>query len=106
MNLLNKNGVLLLHDCLPQKVRDQACPRAHENWNGDVWKAIVECRTLKDIDTYTCFADQGIGVVFKRPNQNILNLNCKNFKKIKFKDYYYNYKEFMNLIDVKDLLSM
>ena len=106
LNLLNKNGVLLLHDCLPQKVRDQACPRAHEHWNGDVWKAIVECRTLKNIDTYTCFADQGIGVVFKRPNQNILNLNCKNFKKIKFKDYYYNYKEFMNLIDVKDLLSM
>ena len=106
LNILNKNGVLLLHDCLPQKIRDQASPRAHEHWNGDVWKAIVECRTLKDIDTYTCFADQGIGAIFKRPNQNILNLNYKNFKKIKFKDYYYNYKEYMNLIDVKDLLSM
>ena len=106
LNILNKNGVLLLHDCLPQKVRDQASPRAHEHWNGDVWKAIVECRTQKDIDTYTCFADQGIGVIFKRPNHNILNLNYKNFKKIKFKDYYYNYKEYMNLIDVKDLLSM
>ena len=106
LNILNKNGVLLLHDCLPQKVRDQASPRAHEHWNGDVWKAIVECRTQKDIDTYTCFADQGIGVIFKRLNQNILNLNYKNFKKIKFKDYYYNYKEYMNLIDVKDLLSM
>ena len=106
MNVLNKNGTLLLHDCLPQKVRDQASPRAHDHWNGDVWKAIIECRTLKDIDTYTCFADEGIGVIFKRPNQNILNLNYKNFKKIKFKDYYYNYKEYMNLIDVKDLLSM
>ena len=106
LNILNKNGVLLLHDCLPQKVRDQASPRAHDHWNGDVWKALVECRTLKDIDTYTCFADEGIGVIFKRPNQNILNLNYKNFKKIKFKDYYYNYKEYMNLVDVKDLLSM
>ena len=106
LNVLNKNGTLLLHDCLPQKVRDQASPRAHDHWNGDVWKALVECRTLKDIDTYTCFADEGIGVIFKRPNQNILKLNCKNFKKIKFKDYYYNYKEYMNLVDVKDLLSM
>ena len=106
LSILNKDGVLLLHDCLPQKIRDQAFPRAHEHWNGDVWKVIVECRTLKDIDTYTCLADQGIGVIFKRPNQNILNLNYKNFKKIKFKDYYYNYKEYMNLIDVKDLLSM
>jgi len=106
LNILNKNGVLLLHDCLPQKIRDQASPRAHEHWNGDVWKAIVECRTQKDIDTYTCLADQGIGVIFKRPNHNILNLKYKNFKKIKFKDYYYNYKEYMNLIDVKNLLSM
>ena len=32
--------------------------------------------------------------------------NRHTFKKIKFKDYYYNYKEYMNLIDVKDLLSM
>ena len=106
LNVLNKNGTLLLHDCLPQKVRDQASPRAHDHWNGDVWKALVECRTLKDIDTYTCFADEGIGVIFNHPNQNILNLNYKNFKKIKFKDYYYNYKEYMNLIDVKDLLNM
>ena len=106
LNALNKNGTLLLHDCLPQKIRDQASPRAHEHWNGDVWKALVECRTLKDIDTYTCFADEGIGVIYKRPNQNILKLSCKNYKKIKFKDYYYNYKEYMNLIDVKDLLSM
>ena len=106
LNVLNKNGTLLLHDCLPKKVRDQASPRAHDHWNGDVWKALVECRTLNDIDTYTCFADEGIGVIFKRPNQNILKLNFKNFKKIKFKDYYYNYKEYMNLIDVKDLLSI
>ena len=106
LNVLNKNGTLLLHDCLPQKVRDQASPRAHDHWNGDVWKALVECRTLKDIDTYTCFADEGIGVIYKRPNQNILKLSCKNYKKIKFKDYYYNYKEYMNLVDVKDLLSM
>ena len=80
-------------------------PRSHENWNGDVWKALVECRTLKDIDTYTCVADQGIGIIFKRPNQKILVLNNKNFKKMKFKDYYFNNKEYMNLIDVNDLFK-
>jgi len=103
---LNKGGIILLHDCLPQRARDQFVPRSHEHWNGDVWKAIVECRTNKDIDTYTCIADQGIGAIFKQSNKNTLNLNKKKFKKMKFKDYYYNYKEYMNLIEVKDLLNM
>ena len=105
LKFLNRDGVLLLHDCLPKKIRDQMVPRSHENWNGDVWKALVECRTLKDIDTYTCVADQGIGIIFKRPNQKILVLNNKNFKKMKFKDYYFNNKEYMNLIDVNDLFK-
>ena len=80
-------------------------PRSHEHWNGDVWKAIVECRTLKNIDTYTCIADQGIGVIFKRMNQKILSLSKVNFKSMKFKDYYLNNKEYMNLIEVDDLLK-
>jgi len=105
LKFLNKNGVVLLHDCLPKKVRDQVIPRAHEHWNGDVWKAIVECRTDKNIDTYTCLADQGIGVIFNIPNKKILNLANKNFKKMKFKDYYYNNKEYMNLIEVEDLFK-
>ena len=43
---------------------------ASGTWNGDVWKAIVECRNSKDIDVYTCYADHGIGVILKRPNRN------------------------------------
>ena len=106
LNILNKNGIILVHDCLPKKNRDQMIPRSHENWNGDVWKAIVECRTLENIDTYTCLADQGIGVILKNKNKNILKLNKKKFKKMKFKEYYLNYKEYMNLIVAEDLLKM
>ena len=43
--------------------------------NGNVWKAIVECRTRNDIDVYTCYADNGIGVIFNRKNSDRLNLN-------------------------------
>ena len=106
LNILNHNGIILVHDCLPKKNRDQMVPRSHENWNGDVWKAIVECRTLENIDTYTCLADQGIGAILKNKNKNILKLNNKNFKKMKFREYYFNYKEYMNLINVEDLLKM
>ena len=73
------------------------------HWNGDVWKAIVEARTMTDIDTYTCKADHGLGLIFKRPNRNILQLDDKNFKKLKFKDYYVNHKKFMNLVEASTI---
>ena len=45
INFLSENGVILLHDCLPNNVYDQAIPRCTFKWNGDVWKAIVEARS-------------------------------------------------------------
>ena len=103
IKFLNKDGIILLHDCLPNRLYDQAVPRCKINWNGDVWKAIVEARTKKEIDTYTCYADQGIGIIFKRPNKNLLNLNKTQFSKLKFSDYFYNHKEYMNLISYDEL---
>jgi hypothetical protein len=103
---LNNNGIILIHDCLPSKIRDQMIPRSHSKWNGDVWKAIVEFRTKNNVDVYTCLADQGIGIVFNRKNKNKLELNISDFKKLKFKDYYYNYKKFMNIIKEEELLKI
>ena len=95
-----------MHDCLPAKIWNQIVPRIYHYWNGDVWKAIVEMRTLKDYDTYTCFADHGLGVIFKRENRNKLNANFQNFKELKFSDYYYNQNKFMNIISVDKLYEL
>ena len=106
IKFLNKNGVILLHDCLPSTVYDQAIPRCTYKWNGDVWKAIVDTRCRQDLDTYTCYADQGIGMILKRQNKNILNLNTNNYLRLKFKDYYKNHKIYMNIIDHKKILEI
>ena len=106
LNFLNPGGIILLHDCLPNNYFEQATPRCQYTWNGDVWKAIVECRTNKYIDTYTCYADFGIGVILNRANQNILNVDYKQFSKIKFEDYFINHKKYMNLIEFEDLLKV
>ena len=92
LNVLNQNGVILLHDCLPKKTRDQMIPRSHEHWNGDVWKSIVEIRVNPNLDTYTCLADEGIGIILKRPNRNLLSIKKKNYKKLKFRYYFDNYQ--------------
>ena len=106
LKFLNPDGIILLHDCLPNNYYEQATPRSQYIWNGDVWKAIVECRTNKNIDTYTCYADFGIGVILNRKNRNILDLQNLNFKNVKFSDYFYNYRKFMNLVEYEDLVKI
>lgn len=103
LKVLNDGGIILLHDCMPKSYFHQAIPRSRMSWNGDVWKNIVEARTKPQIDTYTCFADQGIGMIFKRPNKNKLDIDIKNFSKLQFRDFYYNYKEYLNIIDAEDI---
>ena len=106
INILNPNGVILLHDCLPNNHFEQAVPRCQITWNGDVWKAIVGCRSKENLDTYTCYADFGIGVIFNRKNKNLLKLNNQNFSKLKFKDYFFKHREFMNIIEYEDLIKI
>ena len=105
IKILNDNGVVLIHDCLPNNLMEQQVPRMTLNWNGDVWKAFVECRTKPNLDCYTCYADWGIGVIFKRQNSNILNIDEKNFKKLKFTPFFHNYKKLMNIIEFEDLFK-
>jgi hypothetical protein len=103
---LNNNGVIFLHDCMPMKFLNQAVPRAKGLWNGDVWKNIVESRTKYYLDTYVIYADQGIGMILQRPNKKILNLKVDNFKRLKFRDYFYNYKDYLNIVHKDDLKNI
>ncbi|MDC1155438.1 class I SAM-dependent methyltransferase [Candidatus Pelagibacter sp.] len=106
LKFLSQDGIILLHDCLPNNYYEQATPRCQWIWNGDVWKAIVECRGFKDIDVYTCYADHGIGVIFKRPNKNLLEIHRKDYSRMKFEEYFYNNKKFMNIIEYDELMKM
>ena len=106
LKFLNKNGLILLHDCLPKKIWHQVVPCIYPKWNGDVWKSIVKSRTRKDINTYTIVADHGIGLIIKEKNKNILNLGQEKLKTLKFKDYFNNHNEFMNLISVEKFFEI
>ncbi len=105
INVLKENGIILVHDCLPRKLWYQTPTRMSDTWNGDVWKAIVECRTLEYIDTYTCLADEGIGVIKVQKNNNLLKLKLSNFKNLKYKEYYLNRESLMNIISVEKLID-
>ena len=106
LKFLNDGGIILLHDCLPNNYYEQAIPRCQWVWNGDVWKAIVECRKSQDLDVYTCNADFGIGVIFKRPNQNMLNYPKNDYANLSFEDYFKDNKKMMNIIEFDQLMKI
>jgi len=120
LRVLSEGGFILVHDSLPDRLRSQMVPRAHEKWNGDIWKAIVELRTLNDLVIYTVLIDEGISVIFRLNDYKKKNININysvlqlslfdklkdksffNFKKLQFQDYYYNYKKYLNTIALDD----
>ena len=105
LKILNDNGHILIHDCLPRTIAHQAVPRYRGSWNGDVWKSIVELRTKPDLEVFTCEIDYGVGVIRKKTNISPLIIDLTNFKNLKFKDYYYRNKEFMNVIPYNKTLE-
>jgi len=100
IHFLEEDGIILVHDCMPDSLGKQAVPRYKMQWNGDVWKAIVDLRQMEDLDIYTCEMDQGIGIISKKKNTSILKLD-KPINKIRFKDYFNNYEEYMRVISLE-----
>ena len=105
LDCLNPKGVILLHDTLPPNIHQQAVPRYKRTWNGDVWKAIVNFRTYENYDIVTCRIDQGVSIIRKINNKDKLNIKIKNFKNLTFKDFYYNYNDYMRIIDYENIFN-
>ena len=105
LDCLKENGVVLVHDCMPDCMSKQAVPRYRMTWNGDVWKAIVDLRHNDDLNIYTCEIDQGIGIIKKEKNTSILKVD-KKIKDLKFKDYYENYNKYLRVININKFKKM
>lgn len=73
---LRSGGCIVIHDCLPLHREQQLEKpvRRVGGWTGNVWKAIVQLRTDPKLDIAVLNADWGVGVVFTRPNTDILCL--------------------------------
>ena len=106
LKVLKNGGMILMHDCMPKNYYYQAVPRCQYDWNGDTWKAFLEFRAKDDVDTYCCYADQGIGVILKRKNRNKLNLNTVKFSKFNFNEFAENYLKYLNIIEYEDLVKI
>lgn len=105
IEFLKKDGIIFCHDSLPEQYLEQTVPFSIGTWVGDVWKAIVEFRTLEELDICVCTIDHGVSVIKKRNNTNKLNLNMKDFKSLKYGFYKKNYNKLMNLKSFEETIN-
>ena len=66
LRVLRPNGMILLHDCNPNTEFKASSffPGKDILWNGDVWKALVALRIVRnDLDIVTIDTDHGVGVI-------------------------------------------
>tara|TARA_X000000950_G_C13891486_1_gene651019 strand:+ start:859 stop:1533 length:675 start_codon:yes stop_codon:yes gene_type:complete len=105
LKYLNDGGVIFVHDCLPRSYFEQAVPRSQHMWTGDVWKSIVEFRTYDNLDICVGKLDMGLGIILKRKNANKLSISVKDFKNLKYKEFFENYETYLNLISHSKIIN-
>ncbi len=104
LKYLDKNGVIILHDCNPLTPQAEVTYAEWEKrgltgeWNGDVWKIIVYLRSVRhDINVFTLDTDQGLGIITFGDQEEILNFTEDQIRNFSFKDIDSNRKEWLNL---------
>ena len=105
IKFLKNGGTILCHDSLPEEYSDQTVPYSLGIWSGDVWKAIVEFRTLKDLDVCVCTIDRGVSVIKLRSNTDLLKLKNSNYKSLNFQFYFKNYSRIMNTKNFEECIN-
>lgn len=95
---LNKGGIIVVHDCLPESELAQIVPRQKEAilWNGDVWKGVYEL-IQQGIDIQVLDTDFGCGLVRWTDDENILHY--PETSKKTWEDFEKDRDNMMNVID-------
>mgnify|MGYP001193435334 CR=1 FL=1 len=68
LKFLKPNGIIFLHDLLPQNSDEEYVPQRTKTWTGDVWKVAVELTQSKNLEFRIANVDHGVGILKKRKN--------------------------------------
>lgn len=116
LQYLNKNGVIMLHDCNPpsevaaipaRSIREiqELNPLGFTGtWNGDVWKTIACLRaTRKDLHIFVIDCDFGLGIITRGTPENMLEYSAEEVDNLSYSDLSDNRQSILNLKDVNYL---
>ena len=110
LKYLNKNGVIILHDCNPlseaaaipaksiSEVQKMNPPDFTGVWNGDVWKTIFYLRsTRKDLRVFVLDCDFGLGIITRETPENMLKYSAEEIRNISYHDLSKDRQSLLNL---------
>ena len=104
LDYLTDDGIIILHDCNPQTETAGGSFEEWEKngyigtWNGDVWKAILHLRSLRDdINVFVLDCDHGLGIVTRGKSENKLNYNSEEIDQFGYKDFAIKRNQWINL---------
>ena len=63
LDCMNVGGTVVMHDCSPPTEGHQAVPREQFYWNGDVWRAYLQLREIKELYMEVIDTDYGVGII-------------------------------------------
>ena len=63
LKILNRGGVIVMHDCHPESREMQEPYHGQYFWTGDVWKAFVKARAELPYEIYVIDQDFGCGII-------------------------------------------
>lgn len=84
---LPRDGVIVMHDCLPVSWIEQAVPRLQNLWTGDVWKAAFEAKARADLDLRVVSIDHGCAIIIKRANTDLVDFAVEDYDALDFEFY-------------------
>ena len=102
LNSLNENGIILIHDMIPNNSLVEYTPRRaiNSHWTGDVWKCSVEIQNSINLDFVIANCDSGIGIL--KPKKNFKYIKKPELKNMRFKDYYEKYYKNLPILPPED----
>lgn len=110
LNFLNRNGVIIMHDCNPLSEveaypagsqEDSAnlnLPEGTSSWSGDVWKTIVHLRSTRtDLHIFVLNCDHGIGIITRGAPEDMLQYSEKSIDNLSYEDLERDRARILNL---------
>lgn len=104
LKFLQRHGVILVHDCNPAAKDAGVSFEEYKergftgDWNGDVWKAIVYLRSVRDdVNVFVLDCDHGLGVVTFGQPENKLSFTAEEIDSLNYGQLSENKKEWLNL---------
>lgn len=90
LKFLKSNGIIILHDLLPQNADEEFVPQMNKTWTGDVWKVAVELSLSKNLDFRIVNIDHGVGILKKQKKYEYKIINeLRNKRFDTFFEVYY-----------------